>query len=55
MVSRVKGKNKLVSNEYYVRKKNFDIAIRQTNMAFAGMAISAVVLFAIALFGTRDK
>jgi ABC-type phosphate/phosphonate transport system permease subunit len=25
------------------------------NMAFAGMAISAVVLFAIALFGTRDK
>jgi EmrB/QacA subfamily drug resistance transporter len=25
------------------------------NMAFAGMAISAVVLFAIALFGTREK
>jgi hypothetical protein len=32
MVSRVKGKNKLVSNEYYVRKKNFDIAIRQTKV-----------------------
>jgi hypothetical protein len=32
MVSRVKGKNKLVSNEYFVRKKNFDIAIKQTKV-----------------------
>jgi hypothetical protein len=32
MISRVKGKNKLVSNEYFVRKKNFDIVIKQTKV-----------------------
>jgi hypothetical protein len=32
MISRIKGRNKLVSNEYSVRKKNFDIAIRQTKV-----------------------
>ena len=32
MISRVKGKNKFVSNEYSIRKKNFDIAIKQTKV-----------------------
>jgi hypothetical protein len=32
MISRVKGKNKFVSNEYFVRKKNFDITIKQTKV-----------------------
>jgi hypothetical protein len=32
MISRLKGKKKLVSNEYTVKKTNFEIVIRRTNV-----------------------